>query len=101
MHGLGVPRGVAAGERAHLGDRDPEVGGVDVVDADVAVAQLVDGRGGGDRELVEPVVPVEDERALGAERGERADHTVGHRGVGDADRPPRAHRQGSRAGRGS
>ena len=101
VHGLGVARSVTTRQRAHLGDRDAEVGGVDVVDADVAVVQLVDGRGRGDGELVEAVVPVEHECTLDAECSERAHDTLGHRGVGDTDRPTVGAHGVARAGRGS
>ena len=70
---LGVARRVAAGEGAQIGPWDADVERVDVVDAHLAVLELVDGRRGGDGELVEPVVPEEDERLLDTEGGQGAD----------------------------
>ena len=98
VDGLRVAGGVAAGERAHLGVRDPDVERVDVVDAHLAGLELVDGRRGGDGELVEPVVAVEHQRPLDAERGERAHDPLGHDRVGHADGAAgRAGRVGERA----
>ena len=82
MHRLGVAGGVTTGQRTEIRVLDPECGRVDVVHADLAVAQFVDGGGGRDRELVEPVVTVEDERAFGAELGQHRHQTLGHRRVG-------------------
>ena len=83
---LGVPGGVATGERAVLGTRDAEVERVDVVDARPSPSRsscTVDVVGDG--ELVEAVVAVEHERPLGAELGEHRDQALRHRRVGHAD----------------
>ena len=77
------PGRVASRQRAVLGSRDTEVGRVDVVHGDHAVAQLVHGGVVGDGELVEPVVAVEDERPLGTELGEHRHEAFRHRRVGD------------------
>ena len=53
----------------------PNVVRVDVVHLHVAVAELVHGRGGGDRELVEPVVAVEHQRPLRHRASRRAPTT--------------------------
>ena len=64
--------------------------------------ELVDGRRGGDGELVEAVVAEEDERPLDAERGERARSTRSAIDrVGHADGAAGGARPGWRAGRGS
>ena len=85
VDGLRVAGGVAPGQSAHLGVRDPDVERIDVVDADLTSLELVDGGRGGDGELVEAVVTEEHERPLDAEGGEGADHPFGHDRVGHAD----------------
>ena len=93
----GVGGGVAADEVLGDGQRDAQLGGVEVGEVDLAVGHLPHRRGGGGRQLVEPVVAEEHQRPLGAELHQGGDHPLGHGGVAHADRlAPGAGRVGQR-----
>src|SRR5690606_9309764 len=80
----GVDTSVTAAEVVEGAPGEAQGGRVHVVGANLAVAQLVHGGGGGDGELVETVVPVDHQRSFGAVGLEDLDHPGRHVGVGHA-----------------
>jgi len=82
-----IGRGVTA-RGCGIDARQPQLRGVDVVAANLAVEQLDDGRGRRCSQFVEPVVAVHDHRPRRAVGLQHADQLFGHRPVGHADDLP-------------